>query len=171
MQICPPHFAAAEHMVLASVDDVQANACALHHRRTSTAQVMRRPFTIYTFGEHQRVVVGAVLERLTILESSLLVADLLGYAFQTYVRVFGIIGFFGVSSWETPAADPVALERLERPKLSKGKGAQVDDVVLLFGVGLLSVFLRDAPDASLRVHVCPLGHQQLANAAKSGQAN
>jgi hypothetical protein len=44
-------------MVLAAVDDVQADPQSLHHGRARAAQVMWRPVAVLAVGKDQRVVV------------------------------------------------------------------------------------------------------------------
>ena len=57
MQVVASHPRTSQHMVLATVDDVQANPQGLHHGRARTAQVMRRPVAVLAVGKDQRVVV------------------------------------------------------------------------------------------------------------------
>lgn len=53
MQVMVPHLRTGQHMVLAAIDDVQADAQSLHHGRAPTAQVMRRPVAILALGKDQ----------------------------------------------------------------------------------------------------------------------
>ncbi|MNG00724.1 hypothetical protein D3C84_836690 [compost metagenome] len=57
MQVMAPHPRAGQHMVLAAVDDVQADPQSLHHGRARAAQVMRRPVAVLAVGKDQGVVV------------------------------------------------------------------------------------------------------------------
>lgn len=43
-------------MILAAIDDVQADTQGLRHARIGTAQVMRRPVTVLTVGKYQGIV-------------------------------------------------------------------------------------------------------------------
>ncbi|MNP56829.1 hypothetical protein D3C76_1515890 [compost metagenome] len=57
MQVVPSYPGAGQHMVLAAIDDVQADPQSLHHGRAGAAQIMWRPVTVLAVGKHQRVVV------------------------------------------------------------------------------------------------------------------
>jgi len=46
LQVVASHSAAGEHMVLAAVDHVRADAERLHHRHGRAAQIMRRPLAV-----------------------------------------------------------------------------------------------------------------------------
>ena len=82
MQIVAAHFAAGKHVVLAPIDDVEADAKSLHRCRGGSPQIVRRPFAVSATGQYQRVVVPAILESLSVLELHLTVAHLLGDRFQ-----------------------------------------------------------------------------------------
>ena len=63
-------------MVLAAVDDFQADTQGLHHGRPRTAQVMRSPVAVLAVGKDQGIVIAPSGEGLAVFEPSLAIADL-----------------------------------------------------------------------------------------------
>lgn len=59
VQVMPSYLGATQHMVLAAVNDFNADAQPLHHGRAGAAQVVRSPWPRQASGQDERIVVHA----------------------------------------------------------------------------------------------------------------
>ena len=57
MQVVASHSRTSQYMVLAAINDIQADSQSLHHGRDRAAQVMRRPVAALTVSKDQGIVV------------------------------------------------------------------------------------------------------------------
>ncbi|MBK9684557.1 MAG: hypothetical protein IPO59_15205 [Betaproteobacteria bacterium] len=88
VQIVAPHLRARQLVVLAPIDDIQRDTHRLHQRAARAAEIVERPDSSLSVGQHQRVVVLAVVERsLPTHEAYLPVADLLAGTLLVHVPV------------------------------------------------------------------------------------
>ena len=58
IQVVTSHPRSGQYMVLAPIDNIQADSQSLHHGRAHAAQVMRRPVAVLAVGKDQRVVMA-----------------------------------------------------------------------------------------------------------------
>lgn len=76
VQVVPANFGSTQQMVLAAVNNLQADPQLLHQGCSCTAQVVRCPFTFVALAQHQRVVMMTTSKRLAaVLETALPVTD------------------------------------------------------------------------------------------------
>ena len=85
-QVVPPHLAAGQHVVLASIDNFWRHAERLHHRCCRASQVVRCPFAASAAAQHERVVMTAALQLHAVLELLLAISDLLGDRLEIKVQ-------------------------------------------------------------------------------------
>ncbi|MNL32934.1 hypothetical protein D3C87_1548180 [compost metagenome] len=149
-------------MVLAAVDDVQADPQGLHHGRSRTAQVMRRPVAVLAVGKDQRIVMTPSGEGLAVFEPRLAIADLFTHHLHVHMSVILFV---------RKAPLGVSRQGFELLKEIKGKGGEEDMVVLFLAPGTFDVFTREEPGLLFQIDIFPFGLEQLANPAQGAQAD
>ncbi|MCY1442947.1 hypothetical protein D9M71_593410 [compost metagenome] len=131
MQVVASHPRAGQHMVLAAIDDVQADPQSLHHGRARAAQVMRRPVAVLAVGKDQRIVMTPSGEGLAVFEPGLAIADLFTHHFYVHMPIILLVG---------KAPLRVARQGLEFLKEMQGEGGEEDMVVLFLAACAFDVF-------------------------------
>jgi len=149
-------------MVLATVDDIQADPQSLHHGRAGTAQVMRRPVAVLAVGKDQRIVMTPSGEGVAVFEPGLAIADLFTHHFYVHMPIIQLVG-------KAPLG--ISRQGLEFLKKMQGEGREEDMVVLFLAAGAFDVFTGEEPRLSLQIDIFPFGLQQLANSAQRAQAD
>jgi len=149
-------------MILAAIDDVQADPQGLHHGRAGTAQVMRGPVTVLAVSKHQGIVMTPSREGLTVFEPSLTIADLFAHHFHIHMPIILLVG---------KAPFRVSRQRLEFLKEMQGKWREEHMVVLFLAPGAFDVFTGEEPGLPVKIDIFPFGLEQLANPAQRTQAD
>lgn len=90
-------------MVVAAIDDVQADPQGLHHGRAGTAQIMRRPVTVLAVGKDQGIVMTPSGESLTIFEPGLTIAHLLAHHFHVNMLIIQSASWVSFFSGRVPS--------------------------------------------------------------------
>ena len=149
-------------MVLAAIDDVQADTQSLHHGRARAAQVMRRPVTVLAVGQDQGVVVTPSGEGLAVFEPGLAIAHLFAHHLHVHVPIILLV---------RKAPQGVSRQGLEFLKEMQGEGGEEDMVVLFLAAGAFDVFAGEEPGLLVQIDIFPFGLQQFTNSAQRAQAN
>ena len=149
-------------MVLAAIDDIQADSQSLHHGCARAAQVMRRPVAVLAVGKHQRIVMAPSGEGLAVFEPGLAIADLFAHHFHVHMSVILLVR-------KAPLGVP--RQGLELLKEMQGEGGEEDMVVLFLATGAFDVFAGEEPGLLVQIDIFPFGLQQFTNSAQRAQAN
>ena len=136
MQVVASHPGAGQHMVLAAIDDVQADPQSLHHGCARTAQVVRRPVAVLAVGQDQGIVMTPSGEGLAVFEASLAVTHLLAHHFYIYMLIILLV---------RKAPLRISRKGFEFLKEMQGEGGEEDMVVLFLATGAFDVFAGEEP--------------------------
>ncbi len=120
-------------MILAAVDDVQADPQGLHHGRARTAKVMRRPVAVLAVGKDQGIVVTPPGEGLAVFEPGLAIADLFTHHFHVHMPIIHLV---------RKAPLRVSRQGFEFLKEMQGEGGEEDMVVLFLAPSAFDFFDR-----------------------------
>lgn len=152
MQVVAPDPRPGQHMVLAAVDDVQADPQGLHHGRARATKIMWRPVAVLAVGKNKGVVVTPSGEDLAVFEPGLAIADL----FTRHLHVHMPIILF-----VRKAPLGISCQGLEFLKEMQGEGGEEDVVVLLLAPGAFDVLAGEEPGLLVQIDIFPFGLQQL----------
>ena len=149
-------------MVLAAVDDVQADPQSLHHGRARAAQVMRRPVDVLAVGKDQGIVVTPSGEGLAVFEPGLAIADLFTHHLHVHMSVILLV---------RKAPLGISRQGLEFLKEMQGERREEDMVVLFLATSAFDIFAGEEPDLLVQIDIFPFGLQQLAYPTQGAQTD